>query len=166
MIKTDNISYLKRGYDKNKLRKVVFMDRDGTIHIDKVETEIPNDSPTVEIPELKITRFIDINGVELKSIVESFVEKDSNIVYENEQYDYVNTTEENGIRTHVYKKHVAEEVPNNNTTTPTDNATTENKVIEHTAPTGDNMSNTLKLFALSILGLGFALTKRKGLRDE
>ena len=134
----------------------------------KVETEIPNDSPTVEVPELKITRFIDTNGVELKNIVEGFVGKDSNIIYENEQYDYVNTTEENGIRTHIYKKHVAEEVPSDNTTKPTDNNTsTENKVIiEHTAPTGDNMSNTLKLFALSVLGLGFVLTKRKGLRDE
>lgn len=134
----------------------------------KVETEVPNDAPTVEVPELKLTRFIDTNGVELKNIVEGFVEKDSNIIYENEQYDYVNTTEENGIRTHVYKKHVAEEVPSDNTTTPTDNnTTTENKVIvEHTTPTGDNMNNTLKLFALSVLGLGFALTKRNGLRDE
>lgn len=134
----------------------------------KVETEVPNDAPTVEVPELKITRFIDTNGVELKNIVEGFVEKDSNIIYENEQYDYVNTTEENGIRTHVYKKHVNEEVPSNNTTTPTDNnTTTENEVIvEHTAPTGDNMNNTLKLFALSVLGLGFVLLKRKGLRDE
>lgn len=134
----------------------------------KVETEIPNDAPTVEVPELKITRFIDTNGVELKNIVEGFVEKDTNIVYENEQYDYVNTTEENGIRTHVYKKHVSEEVPNNNTTTPTDNNTTaENKVIvEHTAPTGDNMITTLKLFAISVLGLGFVLTKRKGLSNE
>ena len=43
MIKTDNISYLKRGYDKNKLRKIVFMDRDGTIHIDKVETHLIDD---------------------------------------------------------------------------------------------------------------------------
>ena len=129
----------------------------------KVETEIPSDSPTVEVPELKITRFIDTNGVELKNIVEGFVEKDSNIVYENEQYDYVNTTEENSIRTHVYKKHVNDEVPNNNATTPTDNnTTTENKVIvEHTAPTGDNMSSTLKLFALSVLGLGFVLLYRK-----
>ena len=134
----------------------------------KVETEIPNDSPVVEIPELKITRFIDTNGVELKNIVEGFVEKDSNIIYENEQYDYVNTTEENGIRTHVYKKHVNEEVPSDNTTTPTDNNTaTENKVIvEHTAPTGDNMNNTLKLFALSMLGLGFVLVKRKDLTNE
>lgn len=40
MIKTDNISYLNREYDKNKLRKVVFMDRDGTIHVDKVETHL------------------------------------------------------------------------------------------------------------------------------
>ena len=121
----------------------------------KVETEIPNDSPTVEVLELKITRFIDTNGVELRNIVEGFVEKDTNIVYENEQYDYVNTTEENGIRTHVYKKHVTEEVPNNNSTTPTDNnTTTENKVIvEHTAPTGDAMNMTLRLFVLSMLGL-------------
>jgi probable D,D-heptose 1,7-bisphosphate phosphatase len=43
MIKIDNISYLKRGYDKNKLRKIVFMDRDGTIHIDKVETHLIDD---------------------------------------------------------------------------------------------------------------------------
>ena len=43
MIKTDNISYLKRGYDKNKLRKIVFLDRDGTIHIDKVETHLIDD---------------------------------------------------------------------------------------------------------------------------
>lgn len=129
----------------------------------KVETEIPNDAPTVEVPELKITRFIDTNGVELKNIVEGFVEKDSNIVYENEQYDYVNTTEENGIRTHVYKKHVAEEVPSDNTTTPTDNnTTTENKVIvEHTAPTGDSMNNVLKLFALSLIGLGVVLVYKK-----
>lgn len=135
----------------------------------KVETEIPNDSPTVEVPELKITRFIDTNGVELKSIVEGFVEKDTNITYEDEQYDYVNTTEENGIRTHVYKKHTLEqsETPNNNTT-PVENSTiTGNKIIvEHTVPTGDNMMNTLKLFALSMLGLGFALFKRKDLKNE
>ena len=129
--------------------------------------EIPNDAPTVEVPELKITRFIDTNGIELKNIVEGFVEKDSNIVYENEQYDYVNTTEEDGIRTHIYKKHVNEEVPNSNTTTPTDNTTTENKVIiEHTAPTGDNMLTTLKYFAVSLAGLAFVMLKKKGLRDE
>lgn len=43
MIKTDNVSYLNREYDKNKLRKIVFMDRDGTIHIDKVETHLIDD---------------------------------------------------------------------------------------------------------------------------
>lgn len=133
----------------------------------KVETEVPNDAPTVEVPELKITRFIDTNGVELKNIVEGFVEKDTNIVYENEQYDYVNTTEESGIRTHVYKKHVTEEVPSNNSTTPTDNnTTTENKVIvEHTAPTGDNMNNVLKLFALSLIGLGVVLVCKKKVEE-
>ena len=128
----------------------------------KVETEIPNDSPTVEVPELKITRFVDTNGVELKNIVEGFVEKDTNIIYENEQYNYVNTTEKDGIRTHIYKKHVNEEVPGNNTTTPTNNTTTENKVVsDHIVPTGDNVNNTLKLFALSMLGLGFTLLYKK-----
>lgn len=43
MIKTDNVSYLNREYDKNKLRKIVFMDRDGTIHIDNVETHLIDD---------------------------------------------------------------------------------------------------------------------------
>lgn len=43
MIKTDNISYLNSEYDKNKRRKIVFMDRDGTIHIDKVETHLISD---------------------------------------------------------------------------------------------------------------------------
>ena len=132
----------------------------------KIETEIPNDAPIVEVPELKVTRFIDTNGVELKNIVEGFVEKDNTIVYDREQYDYVNTTEKDGIRTHIYKKHIIEEVPNNNVTTPTDNTTTtENKVnVERTAPTGDNMSNILKLFVLSVLGFGFAfIYKKKGL---
>ena len=132
----------------------------------KVETEIPNDSPVVEVPELKITRFVDTNSVELKNIVEGFVEKDSNIVYKNEQYDYLNTTEENGIRTHIYKKHVSEEVPGNNTTTPTNNTATNKAVVERTVPTGDNMNNALKLFALSMLGLVFILLKRKGLTNE
>lgn len=90
------------------------------------------------------------------------------IVYENEQYDYVNTTEEDGIRTHIYKKHVNEELPNNNTTTPTDsNTTTENKVVsDHIVPTGDNMMATLKYFAVSLVGLVFVMLKKKGLRDE
>ena len=134
----------------------------------KIETEIPNNAPTVEVPELKITRFIDTNGIELKNIVEGFVEKDSNIVYENEQYDYVNTTEEDGIRTHIYKKHVNEEVPNNNTTTPTDsNTTTENKVVsDHIVPTGDNMMTTLKYFAVSLVGLVFVMLKKKGFKNE
>lgn len=132
----------------------------------KVETEIPNDTPTVEVPELKITRFIDTNGVELKNIVEGFVEKDSNIVYENEQYDYVETIEADGIRTHIYKKHMTEEVPNGNPSNPVDSTTTENNVIvEHTAPTGDNMNNVLKLFALSLIGLGVVLVCKKKVEE-
>lgn len=124
----------------------------------KVETEVPNDAPTVEVPELKITRFIDIDGNDIHELVKEFVNK-----LDIDGYDFVETQETADIRTHVYKKHVNDEVPNNNATTPTDNnTTTENKVIvEHTAPTGDNMSSTLKLFALSVLGLGFALLHKK-----
>lgn len=131
----------------------------------KVETEIPNDSPVVEVPELKITRFVDTNGVELKNIVEGFVEKDSNIIYENEQYNYVNTTEENGIRTHIYKKHTLEhsETPNNNTTTIENNNIPESKtIVEHTVPTSDNMMNTLKYFVVSVFGLALVLIKKRG----
>ena len=169
----NNIKELEENFvEKKEISGYVFKETTETSDIrthvyTKVETEIPNDSPVVEVPELKITRFIDTNGVELKNIVEGFVEKDSNIVYENEQYDYVNTTEEDGIRTHIYKKHVNEEVPNNNTTTPTDNITTENKVVsDHIVPTGDNMMTTLKYFAVSLVGLAFVMLKKKGLRDE
>lgn len=124
----------------------------------KVETEVPNDAPTVEVPELKITRFIDIDGNDIHELVKEFVNK-----LDIDGYDFVETQETTDTRTHVYKKHVNDEVPNNNATTPTDNnTTTENKVIvEHTAPTGDNMSSILKLFALSVLGLGFVLLYRK-----
>lgn len=117
----------------------------------KVETDIPNDSPTVEVPELKITRFIDIDGNDIHELVKEFVNK-----LDIDGYDFVETKETTDIRTHVYTKKPATEEPNNNTTTPTDSNTTvsENKVIvEHTAPTGDAMSNTLRLFVLSMLGL-------------
>ena len=85
-----------------------------------------------------------------------------------QQYDYVDTTEADGIRTHIYKKHVNEEVPNNNATTPTDNSTTtENKVTsDHIVPTGDSMFTALKYFAVSLVGLAFVMLKKKGLRDE
>ena len=127
----------------------------------KVETEIPNDSPTVEVPELKITRFIDIDGNDIHELVKDFTDK-----LDIDGYDYVETQETVDIRTHVYKKHVTEEVPSNNTTTPTDNTPTENKVIvEHTAPTGDNMNNVLKLFALSLIGLGVVLVCKKKIEE-
>ena len=41
----------------------------------KVETEVPNDAPTVEVPELKITRFIDIDGNDIHELVKEFVNK-------------------------------------------------------------------------------------------
>ena len=67
----------------------------------------------------------------------------------------------------VHKKHVNEEVPGNNTTTPTDNTTTENKVVsDHIVPTGDNMMTTLKYFAVSLVGLAFVMLKKKGFESE
>lgn len=124
----------------------------------KIETEIPNDSPTVEIPELKITRFIDIDGNDIHDLVKEFVNK-----IDIDGYDFIETQETTDIRTHIYKKHVYEEVPNDNTTTPTDNTTTE--IVESTVPTGDSMNNTLKLFTLSLIGLGFVLVCRKKIEE-
>ena len=124
----------------------------------KVETEIPNDTPTIEVPELKITRFIDINGNDIHELVKEFVNK-----LDINGYDFVETQETSDIRTHIYKKHVNEEVPSDNTTTPTNNTTTENHVIvEHTAPTGDSMMNTLKYFMVSVFGLALVLIKKRG----
>ena len=128
----------------------------------KIETEVPNDAPIVGVPELKITRFIDIDGNDIHELVKDFTDK-----LDIDGYDYVETQETVDIRTHVYKKHVTEEVSSNNSTTPTDNnTTTENKVIvEHTAPTGDNMNNVLKLFALSLIGLGVVLVCKKKIEE-
>ena len=127
----------------------------------KIETEIPNDAPTIEVPELKIIRFIDINGNDIHELVKDFTDK-----LDIDGYDFVETKETSDIRTHVYKKHVTEEVPNNNPSNPVENAITENKVIvEHTAPTGDNMNNMLKLFALSLIGLGIVLVCKKKVEE-
>lgn len=130
--------------------------------------ELPGDAPTVEIPEFKITTFVNTDNEPIADFENGFTDKKDEITFNNVKYVFKEKLpDENGIRTHVYKKHINEEVPNDNTTKPTENNTsTENNVIESTAPTGDGMMNTLKLFALSVLGLGVALTKRKGLRDE
>lgn len=121
----------------------------------KVETEVPNDSPVVENPELKITRFIDTNGNELRELAEGFVEKQ-----DIDGYNFVETKEADGIRTHVYTKKPIEE-----TTTPTNNEPQSETVIsEHTAPTGDNMNDTLKLFTLSMLGMCLAFVCKEKIR--
>lgn len=130
--------------------------------------ELPGDAPTVEIPEFKITTFVNTNNEQIAEFENGFTEKKDEIIFNGTKYVFKEKLpDQDGIRTYVYKKHINEEVPNDNTTKPTENNTsTENNVIESTAPTGDGMMNTLKLFALSVLGLGVALTKRKGLRDE
>ena len=121
----------------------------------KVETEIPNDSPVVENPELKITRFIDTNGNELREATEGFVEKQ-----DIDGYNFVETQEADGIRTHIYVKKSIEE-----TTTPADNKPQSEIVIsEHTAPTGDDMNDTLKLFTLSMLGMCLAFICKEKIR--
>ena len=104
----------------------------------------------------------DIDGNDIHELVKEFVNK-----LDINGYDFVETQETSDIRTHIYKKHVNEEVPSDNTTTPTDSSTTiENKVIvEHTAPTGDNMNNVLKLFALSLIGLGIVLVCKKKVEE-
>lgn len=123
----------------------------------KIETEIPNDSPTVEIPELKVTRFIDINGNDIHDLVKEFVNK-----LDIDGYDFVETKETEDIRTHVYKKHVEPVAPTDNKLQ--SETITENNTIESSVPTGDSMNNTLRMFTLSVLGLGLALVGKKKIK--
>ena len=112
----------------------------------KIETEIPNDSPVVEVPELKITKFIDINGNDIHDLVKEFVNK-----LDIDGYDFVETKETEDIRTHVYKKHVEPVAPTDNKSQ--SETITKNDTVESSVPTGDNINNTLRMFTLSMLGL-------------
>ena len=85
-------------------------DEDGFVrtHIYKlIETEVPGDAPSVEIPELKVTRFHTDTGEELQADVEGFEDAPKTIG----DYQFTGTTETNeagDVQTHIYTKIVTE----------------------------------------------------------
>ena len=76
----------------------------------KIVTEIPNEAPILEVPELKATRYQTEDGTEIKDTEEGFVDAPSII----DDYQFTGTTEMNegnDVQTHIYTK-IVTEVPN------------------------------------------------------
>lgn len=78
-----------------------------THYYKKVITEIPGDAPSVEIPELKVTRYQTEDGTDIKDSSEGFVEAPKTIG----DYQFTGVTnmnEGNDVQTHIYSKIVTE----------------------------------------------------------
>ena len=76
----------------------------------KIVTEIPNEAPILEVPELKATRYQTEDGTEIKDTEEGFVDAPKIIG----DYQYTGTTETNesgDVQTHIYTK-IVTEIPN------------------------------------------------------
>lgn len=77
----------------------------------KVITEVPSDAPSVEIPELKATRYQTEDGTDVKDSKTGFVDAPNMIG--NYQFTGVTNTNESGdVQTHIYKL-IETEVPSN-----------------------------------------------------
>ena len=78
-----------------------------THYYKKVITEIPGDAPSVEIPELKVTRYQTEDGTDIKDSETGFVDAPKTI--DNYQFTGVtNMNEGNDVQTHIYSKIVTE----------------------------------------------------------
>ncbi|PNZ84951.1 YSIRK signal domain/LPXTG anchor domain surface protein [Staphylococcus petrasii] len=77
---------------------------------ERIQTEIPNDPPQVEIPVLEVTRYVDTEGNELKDTEEGTLPPPG-IIGDKWQYTK-QMTQENGITTYVYER-IQTEIPNN-----------------------------------------------------
>ena len=78
-----------------------------THYYKKVITEIPGDAPSVEIPELKVTRYQTEDGTDIKESEQGFVDAPKTI--DNYQFTGVtNMNEGNDVQTHIYAKIVTE----------------------------------------------------------
>lgn len=76
---------------------------------EKIKTELPNEAPQYDLPELKVTRYVDTDGNELKDPEEGIQTPPSVI---GDQWQYTSQMiEEDGITTYVYKK-IKTELPN------------------------------------------------------
>ena len=73
----------------------------------KIQTEVPGDAPSVDVPELKVTRYQTEDGTEIKDSEEGFVDAPNTIG--NYQFTGVtNMNEGNDVQTHIYSKIVTE----------------------------------------------------------
>ena len=73
----------------------------------KIQTEVPGDAPSVEIPQLKVTRYQTEDGTDIKDAEEGFVDAPNTIG----DYQFTGTTNLNeggDVQTHIYSKIVAE----------------------------------------------------------
>ena len=78
-----------------------------THYYKKVITEVPGDAPSVEIPELKVTRYQTEDGTDIKESETGFVDAPKTI--DNYQFTGVtNMNEGNDVQTHIYAKIVTE----------------------------------------------------------
>ena len=81
-------------------------------HIYKlIETEVPNEAPSVDVPALNVTRYVNEEGTEIKDAEEGHVPAPSMIGDTYEFTGRTETTEDGTVQTHVYKV-VEHEVPN------------------------------------------------------
>ena len=76
-----------------------------------IETEVPNEAPSVEIPALDVTRYVNEEGSEIKDAEKGLVPAPSMISDTYEFTGRTETTEDGTVQTHVYKV-VEHEVPN------------------------------------------------------
>ena len=78
-----------------------------THYYKKVITEVPGDAPSVEIPELKVTRYQTEDGTDIKDSETGFVDAPNTIG--NYQFTGVTNTNEGGdVQTHIYAKIVTD----------------------------------------------------------
>ena len=78
-----------------------------THYYKKVITEVPGDAPSVEIPELKVTRYQTEDGIDIKDSETGFVDAPKTI--DDYQFTGVtNVNEGNDVQTHIYSKIVTE----------------------------------------------------------
>ena len=76
----------------------------------KITSEIPNNPPIVDIPEAKATRYVNTDGVDIKTPDEGLHDGPKVI---NDKWQYVKTIpEKDGILTHVYTE-ITHNIPNN-----------------------------------------------------
>ena len=130
----------------------------------QIQHDIPSDAPTVEIPELKITRYTNEDGEEIKDVENGFVTAEKFITKDKFKYEFTGkTTLSEGIQTHIYKLVDTQDpsildyqskVPStpkpsesnksekSTTTISTENKPEQRTVIDEKAQTVDNQINT------------------------